>query len=167
MSTPLHFIIFSILLAVIPAFSEELFFRGVFINGLKGVGTILACFFSGLFFALYHCSASQFIYQFIYGFVLALLTVKSGSVIPSIVAHFINNFSVLAFYYFGVNVPLKNPIVYFSGLALIIFSVSIMLFAPKLKKQDKAKDRAIGVLLPFGFIGVIACVGLILGNLFI
>lgn len=161
-----QYILFSVLLGVIPAISEELFFRGVFINGLKGMGTLLACLFSGLFFALYHCSASQLIYQFIYGSLLALLTVKSGSAIPSILAHFINNFSVITFNYFKVSIPLDNPLIYVFGLVMVAISLAVLLLFPKIKKAKAEKGEALGLFFPFGIIGVLACVGMIVGGLF-
>lgn len=161
-----QYLLFAILLGVVPAISEELFFRGVFINDLKGLGTLGACVFSGLFFALYHCSAAQFIYQFIYGFLLALLTVKSGSAIPSILAHFINNFSVISFQYFKVNIPLDNPIVYVIGIIMVLVSVVVLLTFPKIKRTKANSKEVLGVFFPFGIVGVIACLGMIIGGLF-
>ena len=162
-----QYILFSVLLGVIPAISEELFFRVEFINGLKGMGTLLACLFSGLFFALYHCSASQLIYQFIYGSLLALLTVKSGSAIPSILAHFINNFSVITFNYFKISIPLDNPLIYVLGIVMVLISLAVLLLFPKIKKAKAEKGEVLGLFFPFGIIGVLACVGMIVGGLFL
>ncbi len=162
-----QYLLFSLLLGVIPAISEELFFRGVFINGLKGMGTLCACLFSGLFFALYHCSASQLIYQFIYGSLLALLTVKSGSAIPSILAHFINNFSVITFNYFNVSISLENPLIYVFGLVMIAISLVVLLLFPKIKRAKAEKGEVVGLFFPFGIVGVLACVGMIVGGLFL
>ncbi len=162
-----QYLLFTLLLAVIPAVSEELFFRGVFINGLSGVKTVSACLLCGLFFALYHCSATQFIYQFFYGFVLALLTVKTGSAIPSMLAHFINNFGVLSFEYFGVGIDFYNPFIIAGGLIMLIIAVCILLFYPKIKKGETVKGEKGKLFFPFGFVGVVLCLVMIIGNLFL
>lgn len=170
-SVPLNnvyqFLLFTALLAVVPAVSEELFFRGVFINGLSGVKTVFACLFCGLFFALYHCSATQFIYQFFYGSILALLTVKSGSALPSMIAHFINNFCVLSFEYFKLNIDFYNPLIIILGIVMLAVSVCVLLFFPKIKKTEKVKGEVKKLFFPFGFIGVVLCLVMIIGNLFI
>ena len=81
-----------IVIAIIPATMEEILFRGLILNSTqKGSGSILAIVFSGLCFSLYHGSVEQTVYQFICGCLFAFLAVRSHSVLPSIVIHFLNN----------------------------------------------------------------------------
>lgn len=81
-----------IVIALLPAVFEELIFRGaVLYNANNGAGTVRTIFLTAFVFALYHGSAEQTIYQFVCGCIFALLALKSGSVLPSMLAHFINN----------------------------------------------------------------------------
>ena len=50
-----------------------------------------AIFLSGFCFALYHGSVEQTIYQFVCGCLFAFLAVRSRSVAPTVVIHFLNN----------------------------------------------------------------------------
>ena len=88
-----------LILALVPAICEELIYRGVVFNGLRKFGKVGAIFLSALFFALAHGSAMQFFYQFILGLVLAWVVVKTGSIVYSMVVHFVNNATVVIFNY--------------------------------------------------------------------
>lgn len=81
-----------LMVAVIPAFMEEILFRGILLNNLEeGVGTVRAVFIAGFCFSLYHGSVEQTIYQFICGCLFAYLAVRSRSVAPAVLIHFLNN----------------------------------------------------------------------------
>lgn len=81
-----------IVVAVLPAVGEELLFRAMILNNVEEeVGGIRAALLVGLCFSLYHGSVEQTIYQFICGFLFALLALRSRSVTPSVIIHFANN----------------------------------------------------------------------------
>lgn len=81
-----------IVIAIIPAVAEEILFRGIALNSTENdTGSVLSIVFVGLCFALYHGSVEQTVYQFICGCLFALLAVRSRSVLPSTVIHFLNN----------------------------------------------------------------------------
>lgn len=81
-----------IVIAVIPAIAEEILFRGIILNSTENdAGSLLSVVFVGLCFSLYHGSVEQTIYQFICGCLFAFLAVRSRSIAPSVVIHFINN----------------------------------------------------------------------------
>lgn len=85
---PLAFLIF----AVLPAFFEELVFRGIMLNTTeKSMGTVRAVFVSGFCFAIFHGALEQSIYQFLAGCLFAFVALRSGSILPGILMHFINN----------------------------------------------------------------------------
>jgi hypothetical protein len=87
-----------IVIAVLPAIMEEALFRGVILRGAEaGAGSIGAIFIVGFLFSLFHGSAEQTIYQFICGCVFALLAVRSNSILPTILAHFLNNAVIIIF----------------------------------------------------------------------
>ena len=78
--------------AVIPAFMEEILFRGIILNnGEEELGTVRIVLLSGFCFSLYHGSVEQTAYQFIIGCLFGLLAVRSRSLAPTIFIHFINN----------------------------------------------------------------------------
>ena len=143
-------IVYIFTLALVPAVSEEIFFRGLILNSLSGVKKMFAVLISSLCFALYHASAVQFFYQFLFGVCFALLAMSAKSVVPCIFAHFINNAVVLLFTYFGVNIDLFNLIVIAVGL-IILLVVTFVLVKPLLKnKAEKITDSVKKFFVPFG-----------------
>lgn len=71
--------------------TEELFFRGVLLRTLAKSNQRFAIFASAFFFGLVHGNLQQFIIAFLLGIFLAHITIKHGSIIPSVTVHmFIN-----------------------------------------------------------------------------
>lgn len=166
LDTVWHYLLFAVLLSVLPAITEEAFFRGFLVQGTRALGVIIACVVSSLAFALYHGSLAQFVYQLIYGAVLYMLTVKAGSVIPSMLAHFINNFVIITLTYFNVALDMFSPIVIAVGLVALALGL-VLLFLPckKTEKGNKAEKGSVKqeVLSFFitASIGMLVCVLLI------
>ena len=190
-----EYIILSFTLAVIPAIAEEMFFRGAVAFGTSGAKLFAGAAFSGLIFALYHCSLSQLLYQFIYGAILYILAKKSGSVFPSAIAHFLNNFAVITLTFFGAEVNLFSPVLIASGIVALMLAAALIFFidrktgasktecettacetvergktaekatATEAGKTEKSKETkneekfsVKDFMLPFGAVGVLACV---------
>lgn len=81
-----------IIIALIPATMEELLFRGLILKNCEAsAGTIASVLLSGFAFSLFHGSPEQTVYQFVLGCLFAFVAVKSGSILPAILMHFINN----------------------------------------------------------------------------
>jgi membrane protease YdiL (CAAX protease family) len=79
-------------LALAPAVCEELLFRGAILGLLKQrLPAIIAVLISALMFAALHGSPWRFLPQFVVGIALAVLTLRSGSVLPAILLHAIYN----------------------------------------------------------------------------
>jgi membrane protease YdiL (CAAX protease family) len=73
---------------MLPGICEELLFRGVILTGLRrSFGPVAAVAVSALLFAALHASPWRFFPQLLLGVLLALLTLRSGSVLPAVVAH--------------------------------------------------------------------------------
>lgn len=182
-----QYLVMVLLLAVFPAVAEEFFFRGAIAGGVGGTGVFVAAAVNALCFSLYHCSLSQFFYQFIYGFALFILMRSASSVLPAVIAHFFNNFAVLTFTYFGVEVNLYNPLIIAGGLVLlsvcVVFFVfyyvkkgRVVLYVPT-ESKDKNLCRKDGVskenageikafFFPYGILGVVVCVAMIVAGAF-
>lgn len=153
-------IIYTITFAIFPAVFEELFFRGVLLHGREKISVSLIMFLA-LSFAVYHSSAVQLVYQFIYGALLVFLAISSGSVLPGMIAHFLNNFAVILFTYLKFNIDLSSPITIVIGLCMLTIAISIMFSlggAKKLKKGEKGETSRF--LFPLGmiFIGLYAII---------
>ena len=84
-----------VIFALIPAICEEFAFRGFILSGLEhGRRTRSAILLSALMFGFLHVLLSLFQQLFnatLLGVVLGLLAVRSRSIVPAIVFHFINN----------------------------------------------------------------------------
>ena len=81
-----------IMLAVLPPICEEILFRGVLARSLATKLPIwIAMALSALLFSAYHLSLVQAPATFTLGVVFALLAIRSDSVVPSIIAHGLNN----------------------------------------------------------------------------
>ncbi len=152
-----QFIFFIVALAVLPAIMEELFFRGLFLTSLNGQSVLSKTLIVGLFFALYHCNLGQFVYQFIYGALLCLLTIYAKSVLPSVITHFLNNFVVILFTYLKIEINLFSPILIAVGLTCIATFLVVIVSKIKISKQEKIKHSVKEVFIPYGILGVVIC----------
>jgi len=84
-----------LIFALIPAICEEFAFRGFILSGLEnGQGTRTAIIGSALLFGFLHVLLSlfqQFFNATLLGLVIGLLAVRSRSILPGILFHFVNN----------------------------------------------------------------------------
>ena len=119
--------------AVLPACLEELFFRGILLRGMKKFGTVAAVFYGAALFSLYHQSPAQTAYQFICGACFALIALRSGSILPTAVAHFINNATIVILTACGVESFPGFLICIFA--ALFIASLAYLLFFDKREEK--------------------------------
>lgn len=83
-------------LAVLPAVAEELLFRGVLARSLASRHALLAVGTSALVFSAYHLDPVQIVGTFPLALALGTLAVRSGSILPGMLAHFLNNVVVIA-----------------------------------------------------------------------
>lgn len=90
-----NFLLATLIIAVLPAVVEEVIFRGIILNGLKGNGMLFACFVNGALFSLFHMNPEQTIYQFICGCIFAYIAIRANSILPTMFLHFLNNFVAL------------------------------------------------------------------------
>ncbi len=166
MPTFWHFFSYLITFAILPAIFEEILFRGILLNCFSGMRRIVSVLISALLFALYHQSFVQFFYQFIYGVALGFLATNAKSVIPCIIAHFINNFTVLLLSYLQISLNLFSPIVLVIGAnALAVFGTIIFFLERKIGKRESVKGEVKAFFLPFGTFGILVCLAVAVGNL--
>jgi sodium transport system permease protein len=81
-----------LVLAAVPAACEELLVRGAIARGLRPrMGLFGAALLSSIYFAALHGSIARLPITFALGMVLALVTLRSGSVVPAMLIHAGNN----------------------------------------------------------------------------
>lgn len=85
------YIILLLLIAVLPAITEEITIRGVVLSGYENINTYFACAVTGLLFGIMHLDAQQFLYATILGFILALAVRITNSIFASVLIHFFVN----------------------------------------------------------------------------
>ena len=91
-TTPVEFVLSIISTAIVPAFAEEFVFRGIVLNYLRKHGDAFAIFTSALLFGAMHGNTTQIVFAFLLGLIFAFADVKTNSIIPSVIIHFVNNF---------------------------------------------------------------------------
>ena len=80
------------LMAITPAFCEEVVFRGVVYGGYRKDGKkFWAVILSGFMFGIMHMNLNQALYAFAIGILLALLFEATDSILPTMLFHFVYN----------------------------------------------------------------------------
>ncbi len=105
---------------ILAPIGEELIYRGVVLRCAAKVSQRFAIFFSAFIFGIMHGNPYQFVLGFLLGIPMAIVTIKTGSLIPSIICHMANN--ILA------TVP--NVVGYFNedtGYAVTVISIPVFL----------------------------------------
>lgn len=147
-----------ITVAVLPAVMEEVVFRGVLLNGLKSFKTVGAVLLCGALFSLYHKNPAQTLYQFCCGVAFALVAIRSGSILPTVLSHFINNAVILILTKVGVTsypTPVFVAILCVSA-ACLFFSLWYLIFKDKGEEQtaDKREQKQ---FFRFAALGIVIC----------
>jgi membrane protease YdiL (CAAX protease family) len=90
-NNPMTVILMVIGLSVVPAFVEEFAFRGVVLGLLRRFGDGFAIVASAFLFGVLHGNLIQAPFALIVGIILGFLVVKTNSIWPAVLLHFINN----------------------------------------------------------------------------
>ena len=133
--------------ALIPAIAEEALFRYIPIAFISPYTKRGAVWISALLFGLVHCNLYQLPYAFFAGIIFALLDISFGSIMPSVILHFINNLSSV-FWQRGVADAFFSKIYILTLIALAAVSlIFIFIFRKDYKEkilptiQDKSKCK--------------------------
>lgn len=143
--------------AVLPAVFEELTYRGLgmqMLSSVKDEKSVILIM--GLLFGLGHQFILQTGYAFIAGLVFAYLAIKTRSILPGMIIHFINNgLSVISEYseqrqnaFYTMETSLNNVLFRSYGTVILTLAVSAaitvgLLYAVKtLTKKARAEENA-------------------------
>lgn len=160
-----NYILVILTLCILPAITEEIAFRGVIQSGILTGNTIINCIISGVMFSLFHMNPAQTPYQFAMGFVFALITMKSESVLPAITAHFVNNLTVVTVEYFFPNF-LSNQVVFTIFTVIGIVCLALLLYALLKKEKNKISKGEIKSFFLCSSFGILVCLLMWGSNLF-
>ena len=134
-----------LILAVLPAVCEELVYRGIIFNGLRKFGSTWAVIISAVIFALAHGSAMQFFYQLILGVVLALIVLKTGSIVASALVHFLNNAMVVVYSYISLRIGETTveftPWVIVASFGAFVVGALLIWLIFKFMKEKKVEEK--------------------------
>ncbi|MCR5445953.1 MAG: CPBP family intramembrane metalloprotease [Bacteroidales bacterium] len=130
-----------LVIAVVPAICEELFFRAgiqnllqrwISADGRKPWGVHVAIWLTALIFSLAHGEVFAFMPRFIMGATLGYLYVYSGSLLPNMLAHCVNNAIVVVLYWLvarGVlDIDPEAPLHFGTVLTVACTLAAILLF---------------------------------------
>lgn len=84
-------ILYLLTISLLPAFIEEFAFRGIMLGSMRKFGDQFAILSSALLFSVIHGNFVQIPFAFICGLIFGYLTVKTNSIIPAMIVHFLNN----------------------------------------------------------------------------
>ena len=91
-------------LALTPAVCEEALFRGPILRGLRRRFTVAtACASTGVLFGVLHGDIWRFIPTSLLGALLSWVALTSGSILPSMLIHFVNNGALVVLGYAGLD----------------------------------------------------------------
>ncbi len=144
-----------IIIAVVPAVCEEIFFRGYILNSFitKKGKAALAVVVSSLLFAAVHFDAVKLVPAFVMGLGMGYVAYKTGSVLLSLIFHFINNSLSVISYYSSLNTEYDGPVMVisrkgylFAGFAVIFFASIFVYYGIKNMEQKKVR-RFVSVIV--------------------
>ncbi len=128
-------VLYAVYTIILAPIAEEIAFRGAALSRLRNsLGGYSAAFISAALFSGYHMSLVQAPFTFVLGFCLAMLAQRSGSIVPCIIIHAINNFLTLASSMWEVAAVVTDFAVPILGAAGIMFIAITRRY--KLQKND-------------------------------
>jgi membrane protease YdiL (CAAX protease family) len=111
-----------VMIVIVPAFCEEILFRGLVLDSLLPYGRTVAVIGSALLFAAMHQSFGQFLYSAVAGIFLGLLYAESRSVLPSVLVHLLYNLLSLVQVVVYVRIPNEST----AGKAVLGINLAVI-----------------------------------------
>jgi len=90
--TAMEKVLYVLMVCLLPAIFEELFFRGIVMQSLRPYGDGFAILVSSVLFALLHGNLVQIPNALLCGLVLGYFAIRSGNVVTAMIMHFVYNF---------------------------------------------------------------------------
>jgi membrane protease YdiL (CAAX protease family) len=122
----LPFAVALLIWGVLPAICEELAFRGYIQWNLGPLGDGKAIWMTGLLFGAMHMSLIRLIPLTVLGLLFATAVQRSGSILPGMFMHFLNNGIVLALNFFGSPAEGVNARLGSGGMATVTGAILLL-----------------------------------------
>lgn len=150
-----------IVVALLPALFEEILFRGILLNGIKPFGEVFSALLCGILFALYHQNPPQTVYQFICGTAFSFVALRAGSILPTVLSHFLNNALILLLYKFNVQTFPTPVYVVYIVVSVLSLVAAIWLLVWDKKKTGKRtfekEEHGKKTFFKFAWVGIAVC----------
>lgn len=85
-------VVYFVVLAIFAPIFEELLFRGSLLSRTAKFGSVFSAIVVGTSFGIWHLNIQQLTYAAVMGMVATYMAVKSRSIIPAVLLHFVLNF---------------------------------------------------------------------------
>lgn len=141
--------LYGLSIVVIPPLVEEIMFRGVILQSLRRYGDGFAVLVSAMLFGMYHGNFVQMVFAFLSGLALGFVVIRTNSLLPSILIHFINNgisyAGEMVTRFYGQNAADRmEAIATYTLIALGVVAMIVLILQHKLLSRKRS-----GSILPF------------------
>ena len=128
-------VIYFVAIAIVPPIIEEFIFRGAILGSLRKQGDAFAIIVSAVLFGFMHGNFIQTPVTFLTGLILGYLTVKTNSIIPAMILHFVNNaWAVISEILMNVVSDENTFLLIDSGISLALLGVGLICAVSLIKK---------------------------------
>lgn len=132
-----NILLYFLIVAVLPAFAEEFAFRGIIMGVLRPYSEGLAIFISSATFALMHGNFVQLPFTFCCGLIFGFVVIKTNSLLPSIIIHFLNNgLSVLSDVLISYEILDEITVTMCYSIIIVILAVLSFIFLKLIINKD-------------------------------
>lgn len=145
-----------VIVGLVAPLVEEIVFRGAILRVLlewsnqwqnkRGPLTWSMITFSAIIFALSHANPAQMPHAFLMGLLLGWLYYRTGSIIPGVIFHWVNNTVAMILAYSFPDIPMEAHLdAYFGGnqqAVIVAVIVSLIVFIPGLWRLNKLMRKA-------------------------
>lgn len=97
------------LICILPGICEESLFRGLFLRTSETKGVKESILYTAFLFSIFHLNIFIFPGIFFLGIIMGYLVIYTNSIIPSMVAHFFNNFIAITIQFMAFRYLSNNP----------------------------------------------------------
>ncbi len=121
--TKVPYVVALFTIAIVPAVCEEFLMRGVVLKYYEDLPLFKMAVINGLFFGLMHGNLQQFFYASFLGFVFVYFVKLTGSVLSSILAHFVINGSQLTLSYILMDTNIQSSATSSVGMYDLFYTI--------------------------------------------
>lgn len=136
---------------------EEIVFRGVLLDKLRGYGDKRAILFSAVAFALFHGNLTQFIYTLPMGIVYGYVALRTNTIRYTIILHILHNSFSTFLLTLGL-VPNIDAASLYTGIIVALTVIGLILLLKNFKKVELStadRDEKISQKVVYGNRGVL------------